>query len=71
MDKNRIRIKKFMRYIDDGRAFLSPLKHGWRWEKGELLLMKKWKDDLRIFSLKIAEWVLVEGRLGNCECLNY
>ena len=30
LTRNRVRIVEYMRYMDDGRAFLSPLKPCWR-----------------------------------------
>ena len=32
-----------MRYMDDGRVFLFPLKAGWRWRQGDLLFCKRWE----------------------------
>ena len=36
-------IKLYMRYMDDGRKFLHPIKWGWRWVDGELKLRKRWE----------------------------
>ena len=36
MMMSKIDIKGYMRYMDDGRAFLHPLKPGWRWAEGAL-----------------------------------
>ena len=27
-----------VRYMDDGRLFMPPFKHGWRWHEGYLVL---------------------------------
>ena len=32
-----------MRYMDDGRKFMQPLKRGWRWENGSLAYSRKWE----------------------------
>ena len=38
-----------MRYMDDGRAFLFPLKSGWRWHDGSLMFCKRWEqEDLQL-----------------------
>ena len=34
-----------MRYMDDGRAFLSPIKAGWRWKTGRLRFKKAWREE--------------------------
>ena len=36
MAKNKIKIKKAERYMDDLRAILKALKLGWRWLEGGL-----------------------------------
>ena len=41
----------YVRYMDDGRIFLHPLKRGWRWEKNELVFCKRWEEEDRDRSL--------------------
>ena len=49
MQVNRITLKEYFRYMDDGRALLAPLRPGWRWEGGELQFTLRWeKEDLEL-----------------------
>ena len=41
----RVNVKEYVRYMDDGRTFLTPLRNGWRWTEGELLFSKKWREE--------------------------
>ena len=43
MSEKRISINSYMRYMDDGRSFMPPVKPGWRWRNGELVFTKKWE----------------------------
>ena len=46
--EKRIRVNSYMRYMDDGRSFMPPVKPGWKWRNGELVFTKKWeRADLR------------------------
>ena len=38
-----LRIKLYMRYMDDGRTILQPERRGWRWILGELVYCKRWE----------------------------
>ena len=33
------------RYVDDERAFLYPIRAGWRWEDGDLWFKKEWEQE--------------------------
>ena len=37
VEEGGISMKLYMRYMDDGRKFLQPLRKGWRWEDGALV----------------------------------
>ena len=59
MKKNRIRIEDYMRYMDDGRSFLHPLKSGWRWVEGGLRYRETWRtEDKSRTGQEITEDVL-------------
>ena len=38
-----LRLQLYMRYMDDGRLYLHPLKRGWRWRMGQLVFKKRWE----------------------------
>ena len=52
MDKVKLDIKEYMRYMDDGRVFMHCIKKGWRWEKGELVWRREWMDEDKERSLQ-------------------
>ena len=59
MRKNRITLEDYMRYMDDGRSFLHPIKHGWRWEEGGLKYREAWRlEDLSKTAQDITEDIL-------------
>ena len=39
-----IKIKLFVRYVDDCRVFLRGIKRGWKWERGRLVFSKEEYD---------------------------
>ena len=43
MASNRISLEEYLRYMDDGRIFLYPIKKGWRWSAGSLKYMEEWR----------------------------
>ena len=45
MRLNRIELDLYMRYMDDGRAFLAPIKPGWRWVEGGLRFTRRWREE--------------------------
>ena len=59
MSQNRIELERYMRYMDDGRAFLAPIRPGWRWEGGELRYTKRWmQEDELLEKVEITRRVL-------------
>ena len=40
-----IQVEDDGRYVDDERAFLYPLRAGWRWEDGDLWFRKEWEQE--------------------------
>ena len=64
-----LRIKLYIRYMDDGRLFLHTVKRGWRWRMGELVYCKKWEmEDQDRTLLDITLEVLKESMR---EVVNY
>ena len=57
--KNRITLEDYMRYMDDGRSFLHPFKHGWRWKDGGIKYKEAWRlEDLSKTAQDITEDIL-------------
>ena len=47
MVEGKVKINEYLRYMDDGRSFMPPFKHGWRWRSGNLVYTRTWeKSDL-------------------------
>ena len=48
--------------MDDIRCFMPPIKHGWRWSKGELLYCKRWaEEDAGLTTTEITRRILHES----------
>ena len=45
MEELGVRIWMMMRYVDDARAVLPPIKAGWRWQEGSLTYCKRWEQE--------------------------
>ena len=45
MEELGVRIWMMMRYVDDARAALPPIKAGWRWQEGSLTYCKRWEQE--------------------------
>ena len=60
MEKNRIRIEEYLRYMDDGRVFIYPIRPGWRWVQGVGLRYKEgWRmEDEGLTPLEITRRVI-------------
>ena len=72
MEENRIIIKMFKRYMDDGRAFIAALKQGWRWIEGELLFKKAWQEeDENLTGLEVTRRALEKSMQEVVKCLNF
>ena len=51
MRNQKLEIWKYMRYMDDGRVFLQPIKRGWRWMMGEMVYCRRWEKEDHARSL--------------------
>ena len=38
----------YMRYMDDGRKFLHPIRYGWRWMGDTMVYTKRWALEDRV-----------------------
>ena len=45
MKKGGLMIELYMRYMDDGRKLLHPVRYGWRWVEGGMQYCMRWEDD--------------------------
>ena len=52
MKEWKVDLREYVRYMDDGRVFMSCIQRGWRWEGGELVWMKEWECEDEGLSLK-------------------
>ena len=54
-----------MRYVDDSRAILQPIKPGWRWLEGSLKYSKRWElEDAGITGEQRTKCVVKESMTG-------
>ena len=59
MVKNNITIASYLRYMDDGRAFLHPFRAGWRWKDGGVKYTRRWEiEDMGKSGVEITRQVL-------------
>ena len=72
MSRNRIYIEKYMRYMDDGRLFIAPIKRGWRWIQGELQYMKRWSgEDSNLTETEDTRRIMQEAMQEVLRCLRF
>ena len=45
VEKEGIELTLYMRYMDDGRKLLQPIRKGWRWEEGSLMYSRRWEEE--------------------------
>ena len=63
MVRNRTTIEDYLRYMDDGRVFLNPLRPGWRWHGGGLRYKESWRlEDKEITRIEITRRVIEGSR---------
>ena len=59
MEEVKLKITKYIRYMDDGRAVLYPIKAGWRWEEGNLWYCKRWEiEDSPLSGVEVTRRVI-------------
>ena len=67
MTKLNVIVALAMRYMDDGRAFLAPLKAGWRWVEVDLKYCKRWElEDVDVSPTERTRKVL-HGTMSDIE----
>ena len=70
----KLAITLYMRYMDDGRKFLHPIRPGWRWIEGSLIFTKRWEEEdtkLGRSLLDITLGVVRESVKGIAEYLEF
>ena len=63
MDRWGVKIEEYLRYMDDGRVFLHPLKKGWRWEGDELCWKKEWEEEDKDKSSEMVTKAALSGSM--------
>ena len=72
VEEGGINLKLYMRYMDDGRKFLQPIKRGWRWEAGSMVYRLQWElEDEERTPLDMTISVLRETVRGVLEYLRF
>ena len=53
------------RYMDDGRVFLPPIRHGWRMVGGDLLYCRRWaQEDVCLSAVEVTKRALAHTMQG-------
>ena len=50
MSSNNVNVVDDGRFVDDARAFLYPIRPGWRWEQGGLWFRREWEEEDNLLS---------------------
>ena len=60
------------RYMDDGRAFMAPIRPGWRWIEGEMIFKRPWQEeDKYLTGEEITRNVLEKSMQEVCPFLRF
>ena len=58
--------------MDDGRAFLFPIRSGWRWTGGRMTFTRRWQmEDRHKDSLEVTRSVLDSSMQEVLNCLKF
>ena len=72
VEESGLQIDLYMRYMDDGRIVLYPIKRGWRWINSGLVYCKKWEvEDENVSLLDITVRALQESMKGVASYLKF
>ena len=67
-----IRTWMILRYVDDCRAMLQPIRSGWRWQGGSLLYTKRWEfEDQDISGEVRTREIVLKSMTGIEEYLEF
>ena len=67
-----LKLELYIRYMDDGRIMLHPIKRGWRWVNGGLLYCIKWEqEDWNRTLLEVTVDVLRDSMRGVADFLQF
>ena len=69
-----VKMELYMRYMDDGRKFLHPIKYGWRWIDGSMVYSRGWEYDDQVMSrshLEVTMGVVKETVKGIADYLEF
>ena len=59
MIHNKISLVEYLRYMDDGRIFLHPIRAGWRWIGGGMKYKEEWRrEDNHMSGLEITRRIM-------------
>ena len=60
------------RYVDDARAFMYPIRPGWRWMRGSLWWRADWeREDLMLSDVEITKRAVFGSMQGLTDCLSF
>ena len=58
--------------MDDARAYMYPIRPGWRWEEGSLWYRKEWeREDELLSPTERTKRVVQESMIGVTKCLRF
>ena len=72
LNSNNIELEDDGRYVDDARAYMYPLRAGWRWECDGLWYRKEWEQEDALLSPTERTKRAVHGSMqGLTKCLKF
>ena len=72
LSHSKVELEDDGRYVDDARAYLYPIRPGWRWEEGELWYRKEWEAEDELLSpTERTKRVIQESMVGVTRCLKF
>ena len=63
VDRLKLEIEEYLRYMDDGRIFMHQIKRGWRWWRGELVWKQEWEEEDKSKTLGEVTRLAMEGTM--------
>ena len=69
---SNIELEEDGRYVDDARAYLYPIRPGWRWEDGSLWYRREWETEDELLSpVERTKRVIHGSMVGVTKCLKF
>ena len=72
IQSSKLELEEDGRYVDDARAFMYPVRPGWRWDNGELWYSREWEaEDAFLSPVERTKRVVEKSMEGVVACLKF